>query len=308
MRILFLSILLIIPFGCAPAEKQPVSTTTTEISRMALDIQGHRGARGLLPENSIPGFLHALELGVTTLEMDVVISKDGEVILSHEPWFSHEICTKPDGTSILKEDEKTHNIYELTYEEIRQYDCGIKGNARFPNQKSLSVHKPTLNEVIEASERYVREQGRSQVAYNIETKSQPARDHIFHPPPDTFAQLLLDVINTHGIADRATVQSFDVRTLQVAHAVAPDVQLALLVGSHEEMNMEEYLEHLGFIPAIYSPYYKLVDQSMVETAHSKGMQVIPWTINTLEEMESLKALGVDGIITDYPDLGVQLLE
>ena len=308
MRMIFLLALLAHLFGCTPDNNHSSSDVTEVGSPMSLDIQGHRGARGLLPENTIPGFLHALELGVTTLEMDVVISKDGQVVLSHEPWFSHEICTQPDGSPISEGEDEMHNLYELTYEEIKQYDCGQMGNARFPNQKGMPVHKPTLNEVIERAERYIQENGRSEVAYNIETKSQPARDHIFHPPPDTFAQLVLDVIKNQGIEERAILQSFDVRTLQVAHEVAPNVQLALLVGSHEQMNMDEYLDHLGFIPGIYSPYYQLVDEALVQQAHAKGMQIIPWTINTLEEMQSLKTLGVDGIITDYPDLGVQLLE
>ena len=309
MRILLLLILSVLPFGCAPGENQPSDQLEdNEVSVMALDIQGHRGARGLLPENTIPGFLHALELGVTTLEMDVVISKDGQVVLSHEPWFSHYICTKPDGSPVTEEEEKSLNLYQLTYTEIRQFDCGMRGNARFPNQKSMPVHKPTLNQVIEAAEGYVQETGRPEVAYNIETKSQPARDNIFHPPPDTFAQLLIDVITEQGITERATLQSFDVRTLQVAHEVAPDLQLALLVESHDERNMQEFLDYLGFIPSIYSPYYRLVDQSVVEMAHDKGMQIIPWTINTLDEMQAIKELGVDGIITDYPDIGMQLLD
>ena len=309
MRSLFLLTLLIFPFGCAPAEKQSSPPLDTEEAvPMSIDIQGHRGARGLLPENSVPGFIRALELGVTTLEMDVVISKDGQVVLSHEPWFSHEICTQPDGSPITQEEEETYNLYQLTYEEIRQFDCGMKGNARFPNQQSMSLYKPTLVEVISASERYVEETGRPEVAYNIETKSHPSRDHIFHPPPDTFTQRVVDVIITQGIEDRAILQSFDVRTLQVAHKIAPNLQLALLVGSHEDMNMEAFLEYLGFTPAIYSPYYQLVDAAVVEMAHEKGMKIIPWTINTLEEMQELHTMGVDGIITDYPDIGMQLFQ
>lgn len=273
---------------------------------MTLDLQGHRGARGLLPENTIPGFLHAIDLGVTTLEMDVVISKDGYVVLSHEPYFSHDICTKPDGSPVTEEEEKTLNMYEMTYEEITRYDCGLRGNPRFPRQKSMAVHKPTLDAVIEAAESYAEEKGLPRLAYNIETKSQPSRDHVYHPPPDTFTRYVWDVIQKHGITERAILQSFDVRTLQVANEIAPDLQLALLVESHDSMGMEGFLDLLGFTPEIYSPYYKLVDESVMAMAHSKGMKVIPWTINTLKEMQALIELKVDGIITDYPDIGAQL--
>lgn len=273
---------------------------------MMLDLQGHRGARGLLPENTIPGFLHAIELGVTTLEMDVVISKDGYVVLSHEPWFSHEICTKPDGSPVTEEEERSLNLYQMTYEEITRYDCGLRGNPRFPQQKGMAVHKPTLDEVIQAAEAYAEEKGRPKLAYNIETKSQPARDNVYHPPPDSFTGKVWEVIQRNGIGERAILQSFDVRTLQVARDIAPDLQLALLVESHDDMNMEGFLDLLGFIPEIYSPYYKLVDEPAVTMAHDKGMRIIPWTINTREEMQEMISLQVDGIITDYPDIGAQL--
>ena len=307
MKEIFLLTLCVLLFGCNPPKNEPTALAPSqENTSMKLDLQGHRGARGLLPENTVPGFLYAIELGVTTLEMDVVISQDGHVVLSHEPWFSHEICSKPDGSDITQEEEESLNLYQMPYEKIRQFDCGMKGNPRFPEQEPMPVYKPTLDEVILAAEQYVAEHGLSPVAYNIETKSQPARDHLFHPPPDSFTQYVWDVIQKHGITDRTTLQSFDVRTLQAAQKIAPDLLLALLVGSHDEMNMEAYLNHLGFIPDIYSPYYRLVDSTLVQMAHDKGMKIIPWTINTLEEMQALQALGVDGIITDYPDIGMKL--
>ncbi|MEM8484588.1 MAG: glycerophosphodiester phosphodiesterase [Bacteroidota bacterium] len=272
-----------------------------------LDLQGHRGARGLLPENTIPAFEKALALEVTTLEMDVVITKDSQVVVSHEPWFSGTICSKPSGEPIPHDNEKSYKIFEMTYEEVKRFDCGLRGNPRFPRQEKVAVHKPLLKDVIAFAEAYARQPDQPAILYNIETKSTPAGDNVFHPDPATFTQLLIEVLEETAILNRATIQSFDPRTLQVARSLKPDLSLALLVGDHDTFDFAGHIEHLGFTPAIYSPYYKLVDKALVDAAHAHDMLVIPWTINTLEEMQALVDLGVDGIITDYPDISQKLV-
>ncbi|ARA94867.1 glycerophosphodiester phosphodiesterase [Rhodothermaceae bacterium RA] len=274
---------------------------------MPFDLQGHRGARGLLPENTMPAFRRALELGVTTLEMDVVISKDGQVVVSHEPWFSGTICTQPDGTPVPVEDERRFNLYALPYAEIARYDCGSRRHPRFPRQQPVPAVKPLLKDVIAMAEAYVAETGRPPVHYNIETKSTPEGDGLYHPEPERFTRLLYDVLVETGIKDRSIIQSFDVRTLQVVRRLDPALRLALLVGREADAGVDGNLERLGFTPALYSPDYRLVDAALVEAVHARGMQLIPWTVNDLDEMRRLKALGVDGLITDYPDVGVQLL-
>ena len=200
---------------------------------MQFDLQGHRGARGLLPENTIPAFEKALELGVTTLEMDVVISKDNQVVVSHEPWFSGHICSLPSGDPVPMEQEKDFKMYELTYEEIRQFDCGLRGNERFPQQQKMAVHKPLLKDVIRFAENFDRGE-LGPILYNIETKSTEAGDDLFHPGPEKFAKLLIAVLEEENILDRATIQSFDPRTLRVAREVNPQISLAYLVGNHDE--------------------------------------------------------------------------
>ena len=239
--------------------------------------------------------------------MDVVITKDSQVVLSHEPWFSGAICSKPSGEPIPHNNEKSYKIFEMTYAEVKTFDCGLRGNPRFPRQEKMAVHKPLLADVIAFAEAYPRQPGQAAILYNIETKSTPAGDDVFHPDPATFTQLLIDVLEASGISNRATIQSFDPRTLRVANRVQPDLSLALLVESHDNRDLPGHLENLGFTPAIYSPYYKLVDTALIEAAHARNMRVIPWTINTLDEMQTLVALGVDGIITDYPDISQQLL-
>lgn len=274
---------------------------------MSLDTQGHRGCRGLLPENTIPAFKKAMDIGVMTLEMDVVITKDKQVLVSHEPFLSHEICLKPDGTEISEEEEKSFNVYKMTYEEIAAFDCGSRPHSRFPDQEKMAVHKPLLKDVIDAVEAYAAETGRKEpLLYNIETKCTPATDSVFHPGPEEFAQLLLDVLTEKNILDRVTIQSFDVRTLQYIHPKLPEQSLALLIENED--SPEENLEKLGFIPAIYSPYYLLVNEHLMTLANEKGMQVIPWTLNEKEDMRNMLAFGVHGIISDYPDRLIEVLE
>lgn len=276
-------------------EAAPALRDTTE----AFDVQGHRGARGLLPENTIPGFLRALDLGVTTLEMDAVVTADSQVVLSHEPWFSSTICHLPSGEPVPADREEAYRIFEMPYEEVARFDCGSRGHPAFPEQEPRATSKPLLRDVIQAAEAYAAAQGLPDVRYNIETKAWPEWDDVLTPGPETFTRLLLGVLDETDVRQRATIQSFDPRTLQVARRLDPSLSLALLIG--EASGLEENLAALGFTPAIYSPNHHLVDEDMVEAAHARGMLVIPWTVNTLEEMRRLKALGVDGLITDYPN-------
>lgn len=271
------------------------------------DLQGHRGCRGILPENTIQGFCHALELGVTSLEMDTVISKDRQVVVSHEPYMNHEICTQPNGEEITKANEKQFNLYQLSYEEIKQFDCGLKPHPRFPTQIKQVAYKPLLSEMFEEVTKFAEKIARKAPFYfNIETKSKPETDNIFHPSPDIFAALLFDVIEKYGMIARTMIQSFDVRTLQWLHAHDKKIHLSLLVEPND-MTGEitpflKKIEELGFIPEIYSPFYELVTPDLMTFAKKNQMKVIPWTVNDKEIMQKLKEIGVDGVITDYPNL------
>lgn len=271
-----------------------------------IDVQGHRGCRGLMPENTIPAFLKAIDLGVTTLEMDAVISKDGKVVVSHEPFLSHVICRDPKGREISEEVEKTYNLYEMNYEEISQCDCGSRIHPDYPEQHKFSESKPLLSEVINEVEAYIEKNKLTAVRYNIETKSTPEGDGVYHPEPGEFVDLLMEVIQEGKIAERTTLQSFDVRTLQYAHTQHPDMELALLVGNVK--SLKRNLETLGFVPEIYSPYYKLVRKKTVQQAQEKGMRIIPWTVNKPKDIQKMISLGVDGIISDYPDRVVRALQ
>jgi glycerophosphoryl diester phosphodiesterase len=269
-----------------------------------IDLQGHRGARGLVPENTIASFMTAMDFGVTTLEMDVAINAQGQAVLSHEPWMSAEICRHPDGEDVEEEEQRELNLYRMSQTEIGAFDCGGRGNARFPRQQPQPAAKPTLREVLQAVAAKQRD-GRAPVRFNIEIKSTPDGDGLFHPPPREFATILYDELRAAGILARATVQSFDARALEAIHAIDPDVSTAWLIG--ERGSWREKLAQLTFRPDIYSPYFELLDAESVRGLQAEGLQVIPWTVNDPGDMHRLLAWGVDGLITDYPDVAVEVL-
>jgi glycerophosphoryl diester phosphodiesterase len=273
------------------------------------DVQGHRGARGLRPENTIPAFLTALDYGVTTLELDVVITKDKQVVVSHEPWMYHGICLTPEGKVIAEKDEKKYNIYQLTYEEVKKFDCGSIGNARFPEQQKMKISKPLLRDVIVAAENYIKSYTRYEVDYNIEIKSEKELYGKHQPMPEEFSDLVIGLIDEYLPLDRVVIQSFDFRVLQYIHEKYPQIRVAALVEN--EKSAEENLKELGFVPSIYSPYFELLNNEVVKGLKSKTvsstekkprkMRVIPWTVNEEKDMLALKGMGVDGFITDYPN-------
>ncbi len=271
-------------------------------ARNDFDKQGHRGCRGLMPENTITAMLYALDLGVTTLEMDVVFTKDSIAILSHEPFFNHEITTKPDGSFIEEKDEKTYNIFKMSFAETQQYDVGLKPHPRFPQQQKMTVHKPSLAAMFDSVKTYMMTRKRPCPYFNIETKTQPATDNIYHPATGAFVDMLMKVIDEKQVRDFVTIQSFDIRTLQYLHKKYPTVSTALLIEDYDKRDLEEQLKTLGFTPSIYSPHYSLATEALIKNCHTQNIKVSPWTVNDKKEIERLKKMGVDGIISDYPNL------
>lgn len=266
------------------------------------DKQGHRGCRGLMPENTIPAMLTALTWGVTTLETDAVITKDGKVVLSHEPFFNHEITTKPDGSPVSEKEEKQLNIFQMTYAEVKKFDVGMRQHPRFPEQKKIPVSKPLLAEMIDSVEQFCLQNKKPLPYYNIETKSNPATDNIFHPAPAEFVEMIMQVVFDKKIQDRVIIQSFDPRTLQYLHKKYPDITTALLIEDFDSKTFALQLQNLGFLPAIYSPAYTLVTPLLVKQCRDTGIKLIPWTVNDPKKIADLRTMGVDGIISDYPNM------
>ncbi len=282
-----------------------ISSCTTDMKHNKFDVQGHRGAKGLMPENSIPAFKKAVDLGVQTLELDIVVSKENQLVVSHDPWFAHYLTTFKDGTFVKKDTAKSLNIYQMTTEEIQSFDCGSRPLENYPEQTNLPTHKPMFKEMVQAIEAYKKLKNKTHIRYNIEIKSRPAWDEIYTPKPEVYANLFLKEIESLKLMDQCNVQSFDVRLLKILKKKAPQLQQAYLTSLNEPL--DTIMGYLGYIPEIYSPNHNLINADIVKQAQAKGMRVIPWTINEIPRMQELLEWGVDGIITDYPNRLIQLL-
>lgn len=293
LLIAFLSLLI---FSACSTRRIPVEAADPFAK---FDTEAHRGGRGLMPENTIPAMMNALHLGVNTLEMDVHITSDNKVILAHDDHINPLFTLTENGKSLSEAGAEKLSIYSMNYAELRKFDTGSKFYDKFPQQRKLKTHMPLLADLIDSVQSYLKANSHPQVFYNIETKSKPAGDKLLHPEPETFVKLLMDVIEDKKITPYVIIQSFDRRTLQVLHAKYPHVRTSLLI---DKGTFEDNLKKLGFVPSVYSPISKLVTPELVKKCHDKGIKLVPWTANTKEEILRLKSMGVDGIISDYPDL------
>jgi glycerophosphoryl diester phosphodiesterase len=239
-----------------------------------------------------------MELGMDALELDVVISSDKKVVVAHEPYMPHDICQKPDGTSITEAEEKSLNLYQMSYEEIRMYNCGLK-HPRFEEQMPEPVHRPLLSELFSVIEAHWKSSESSPILYTIELKSAPEFDGSYHPNPAEFVSLVLDAIREAGTLERCILQSFDMRILREIHTHEPDANLSLLLD--HEFDLTQKLRELSFVPQFLGPKFTLVNEALINACKERLIKVVPWTVNEVSDMEHLIDLGVDGIITDYPN-------
>ena len=267
------------------------------VRAQSFDKQAHRGGRGLMPENTIAAMKNALDLG-TTLEMDLSYTKDGKVIVSHDNYISSVFALDADGHAMLKADEKKNRLYHLTYDEIQQFDVGLKPHPEFPEQKKMPAHIPLFSDLLDSVEAYAKTNHLKPPRYNIEAKLAVPADVNTDAFREEFIRKIAAIIQKKKIAKRMMLQSFDVGMLEIVHRDY-NIKTSYLVSKND---LKINLSKLTFQPDIYSPYYKLVTEELVRQCHQKGMKIIPWTVNTKEEIENLKAMGVDGIISDFPNL------
>lgn len=255
-----------------------------------VEIQGHRGARAARPENTLAAFRYALGLGVDVLELDLVVTKDEVLVVTHDLFLNPDLCLGPKGVRL----QGRTPVRSLTLDALRRYDCGTLRNPRFPSQRPAPGERiPTLEEVftlLESSE------GAEKVRLNIEAKSVPSRPDLTLSPEawvDALAEALSDPARRH----RVTVQSFDHRILRALKVRLPDVVIAALVAESLP-DLAELARDLG--AEIVSPNLDWITGPAVDALHRAGVRVIPWTANTEKEWARLLDLGVDGIITDDP--------
>ena len=300
-----------------------------------LDVQGHRGARGLRPENMLSGFEYAMNLNVTTIELDVAVTRDRNVIVTHNPYVNIKLCLNKDGTPIRPDTLGIGPfIRDLTLAEVLAYDCGSLNPdpSRFPEPPRVNIpgeKMPTLIEVFDL----IREKG-SKIHLNIEMKIDPRYDLTI--PEHEFVKTVVEVVQESGMKNRINLQSFNWRTLEIAKKIDPKIKTAGLLGEDSFKAINDtvpspWLNGINFEEAggsalgilngaksyidIFSPTWRLVIpedslylNSTVQEIQSAGFPVIPWTINRQKEMVTLIDLGVDGIITDYPDSLILLLD
>lgn len=269
-------------------------------------IHGHRGCRAWLPENTIPACYKAIDWGCHFLELDVVITKDKQVLVSHEPWLNAQICLAPDGSRIAPEEEQSYNLYQLTYEEIKQIDCGSLRHPRFPQQQPMHTYKPSLADLIDCMEAYTKANGLLPISYNIEVKREAKDDGIFHPAAEEFAMLVIETLDQKGVLARSMFQSFDIDCMRIAHKNSPELTLSFLTDNNK--TAAQNFEDLGFMTPIYGPYFKQIDIEMMAFANANHLKVIPWTVNETEDIQRLIRMGVAGLISDYPDRVVEVVQ
>ena len=286
----------------------------------SLDIQAHRGGRGLMPENTLAAFTHALALGVTTLELDCAITRDGVVVVSHDPLLNPDITRDAKGTWLVRAGPP---IARRDYHTLQHYDVGrirpaSRYAARFPAQQAVDgARVPRLIDVFALARRA----GNDTVRFNIETKVSPLEpDHT--EPVESFVRKVIAAVRASDMKHRVTIQSFDWRTLKLVQQEAPEIPTVYLTAQQDFMdNIRATASsspwtaglHVsrfeGSIPrmvkaaggAVWSPYYAEITGETVREAQRLGLKVIVWTVNSEADMRRTIGLGVDGIISDYPD-------
>jgi glycerophosphoryl diester phosphodiesterase len=246
-------------------------------------VHGHRGARARRPENTMPAFQYALEQGVDALEMDMAVTRDNVVVVSHDPVLQPPVCsTIPAAKAAIR---------TLTLSEVKQWDCGAIQNPQFPKQQTVAGTRiPTLDDVFALA-------SGGTFDYNIETKSFPNKPE-YTPPPDEFAKLVLLKIRQYRLEKRIILQSFDFRTLVAMRNLAPEIRLSALVD-RDQRDYTAIAADAGKAEII-SPEQKLVTPAKVEAAHKAGLQVVPWTVDTPADWDRMIEAKVDAIITDDP--------
>ncbi|MEY3085876.1 MAG: hypothetical protein RL037_2075 [Bacteroidota bacterium] len=251
---------------------------------------GHRGARGLLPENSIPSFKKALEFPISGIEWDVVVNKDNELVISHEPYFKTSICQS---NSIDDDELKTYNIYHMSQQEIEGIDCGLKKTKSFPNQQKISTSKPTFKQVQQEIKF-----GNRTILFEI--KSEEKEYGISQPFPQKFATLILEEIEASGLRENIIFMSFDATILNEIYA--KDSSLRLIYLTYKPLvSINKFLSVCTFKPYALGMFYRTISRKKIDALHKKEIKSFAWTVNNKKQAAGLIKIGVDGIITDYPD-------
>lgn len=297
----FFVISLFICFGC----QKTTTTTTLIVDKSPFDPgpfqnQGHRGTRGLMPENTIAAMYKGIDTGANNLEMDLAITADSKVIVSHNPYFDAAFSTKPNGQPVNISEEYGLNMFTMSYDSISKYDVGLRGNASYPLQKKQAAKVPLLGDLIDSVENYCTVKGIAHIPYNVEIKSAPFTDNVFYPEVPIYVELVMKIINAKNISARVNITSFDTRVLIYLHKNYPAINTT--INSNDMSTIESDIATLGFSPTCYSTDYSTITAPLIAIAHKNRMKVIAFTPDDVTTIDALKLNGADGIVTDYPFL------
>lgn len=284
---------------------------------------GHRGARGLMPENTIPAMEKGMEVGANTLETDLQVTKDGKIVLNHDCTFNPYYVTTQDGTDIpeIPDGKRANNsyipvpyqdeyaIYKLNYDYIRKFIAGEKFYAAFPEQQRVKTYMPLFTEMIDSVEAFTKKNHYLPVYYMPEIKSDPKYYGKFQPNAEDFVSILMNTLKPYlpKIGERLIIQCADMEPLRILHRDYPAIQLALLPRK-KGLPIGDWIKELGFKPDFFLPRYSYVTSELLKSCHSLQIKVIPWTPDDSKEMRKLVNMGVDGIITNYPNRLTNILK
>lgn len=329
MKYLVFLWLLLLLLACRPATQAEQLETSvfefigTDQLPANFDAQGHRGARGLLPENTLPAFEAALDLGVTTLELDLHFTQDGEVVVWHDPIIEDSKCRLPDNPADPDASDPKNPLRRIFISQqpltvVQSYQCDLNADdGRFPNQTPYTMPLAgddyriiTLNELFDFVELYAnsdqktqaQRENAAQVQFNIETKRVPDKpenidDGFVGGEAGPFELAILEIVNGRSLTERVIIQSFDHRSLRAVRELDSQIRLAALT-TRGEAKVEVYAAYKF---NIWSPNYTDLTAELIAKAHEEGLLVIPWTVNETDDMQQLIGWAVDGLITDFPD-------
>ncbi len=256
-----------------------------------VEIFGHRGFRGMYPENSIIGFQKAIELGITGIELDVVVNKNKELVVSHEHFFQKEFCFDSLGREIQKESD--YLIYNMTQEQISKFDCGSKYYSRFPDQIKLKTTKPLFQDFIQSI-------NLTKNVLLLEVKSNPKEYGISQPQPKEYCEIILNELKNYPFKSNVRIMSFDNQILEELHK--SDSSYPLIYLTYLPKSTRYFLKKLSFTPYALGMFYPTINRRKVNDLKNAKVKLFAWTVNSIETSEKLRQNGVDGIITDFPNL------
>ena len=269
------------------------------------EIHAYRGGRGWMPENTIAACIESIRKGATNLHIDVLMCADGELVAAQDALLSARHYIHAEAAPFTLHENAVYNIYQMNYEQVMQFECGLKKQHGFPDQQLVKSSIPLLRQLIDRVEKFVIWNRRRPVHYNFEIQSFAGGDDLFHPKPELFVLALYDLMRQKAIVNRSLIQSSDVRVLKVIRRIEPEIKISFSTTEYSWELEHTMLKELK--PDYVSPDFRIVNRSLVELLHSRNIKIIPRVVNEILDINEMKQLGTDGVLTDYPDRAVMIL-